>query len=156
MRKFLVVVDDSDEMFKALHYAALRAKHTGGTLVLLYIQEPPEYSHWLGVESMIQQEGAEQATARLQEVAMKAKKITGEMPEMIAREGDKPQAMLNLLKEDQTISIVVLGANHSSNNKTDGQGPILNHFLGRNGNALPVPITVIPGDLSFEQIDRIA
>ncbi|MGH7488781.1 MAG: universal stress protein, partial [bacterium] len=36
-RIFLVVVDDSQEMPVALRYAALRARHTGGRVALLYV-----------------------------------------------------------------------------------------------------------------------
>ena len=41
-RVFLVVVDESEELQTALHYAARRAAHTGGRLALLYVIEPSE------------------------------------------------------------------------------------------------------------------
>ncbi len=157
MRKFLVVVDDSPEMLKALHFAARRAEHTDGELVLLYINDAPEYSHWLGVEAIIQEEREEIAIARLQEVAVKAKKITGKDPEMIVREGEKPQTLMKLLDEDKSISIVVLGANTDPENQgKDGPGPILTYLMGRNASNLTHPITVIPSNLTFEEIDLIA
>ena len=48
-RIFLVVVDESPEMQKALRYACRRAKRTGGRVALLYVMEPPEGQQWGGV-----------------------------------------------------------------------------------------------------------
>ena len=36
-RKLLVVIDETPECAKAVHFAALRAAHTNGALVLLYV-----------------------------------------------------------------------------------------------------------------------
>ncbi|HAJ19919.1 MAG TPA: universal stress protein, partial [Rhodospirillaceae bacterium] len=52
-RVFLVVVDDSEEMQVAMRFACLRAKNTGGRVALLYVQEPAEFHHWLGVGELI-------------------------------------------------------------------------------------------------------
>lgn len=157
LRKFLVIVDDSEEMWKALHFAARRARHTNGELVLLYIQDTPEYSHWLGVEAIMEQEREEEANARLQEVAIQAQKEIGKPPELLIRIGDKAQAILKLLQEDKSISVLVLGANtKQEGSKYEGPGPILSYFMGRNSPALTVPITVIPGHLSFEEINFLS
>ena len=39
-RKFLVVVDDTPECLRALSYAARRAAHSTGAVVLLFVIEP--------------------------------------------------------------------------------------------------------------------
>ena len=156
-RKFLVVVDDTNEMLKALHFAALRAKHTDGDLVLLYIMDAPEYSHWLGVEAMMQEEQKEIAEAKLQEMAMKAKKITDKMPELLIREGEKAQTVMEVLAKDDSISILVLGANTDSKTyKSQGPGPILSYLSQKGCTEIKVPYTVIPDSLSLEDIERMA
>ena len=49
VRKFLLIVDDSQEVESALYYAASRIQHSSGTIVMLYVIEPQEYQHWMGV-----------------------------------------------------------------------------------------------------------
>ena len=55
-RKFLAVVDETPECERAVAYASKRAKSTGGVLVLLYVIEPGDFQHWLGVEKIMREE----------------------------------------------------------------------------------------------------
>ena len=51
-RKFLAVVDDTPECNKAIHYAARRVAAIDADLVLVYVIEPADFQHWLGVEDV--------------------------------------------------------------------------------------------------------
>ena len=53
-RIFLVVVDESPEMRKALRYACRRAKRTGGRVAMLYVLDPPEGQQWGAVVDLMQ------------------------------------------------------------------------------------------------------
>ena len=53
---FLVVLDDSKEMFNALRYAAQRSARTNGRVALLYTFETLEFSHWKAVEDIGEKE----------------------------------------------------------------------------------------------------
>ena len=64
-RKFLVVIDDTPECSRALLFAARRAEHTGGALVLLYVIVPGEFQHWVGVENIMRAEAMEEAEEAL-------------------------------------------------------------------------------------------
>ena len=55
-RKFLAIIDDTPECERAVAYASKRAKSTGGVLVLLYVIEPGDFQHWLGVEKIMREE----------------------------------------------------------------------------------------------------
>ncbi len=55
-RTFLVVVDDSEELRVALHFASRRAKRTGGRVSLLYVQQPAEFQHWMAVGDLMREE----------------------------------------------------------------------------------------------------
>ena len=48
-RKMLVMVDDSPEAEVALLFCASRIGHTSGSIVMLYVIEPQEFQHWMGV-----------------------------------------------------------------------------------------------------------
>ena len=86
-RVFLVVVDESEEMKNALRYACRRARNTRGRVALLYVIEPVEFQHWLGVERVMQEEARQQAEQTLQALAAKVQAETGKLPILHVREG---------------------------------------------------------------------
>ena len=62
-RKFLLVVDESQEVESALYYAASRVQRSTGSLVMLYVIEPGEYQHWAGVRQVQLDEETNKAKA---------------------------------------------------------------------------------------------
>ena len=62
-RKFLSIIDDTPECERAVAYASKRAESTGGMLVLLYVIEPGDFQHWLGVEKIMREEANAAARA---------------------------------------------------------------------------------------------
>ena len=60
-RKFLAIIDDTPECERAVAYASRRAKSTNGVLVLLYVIEPGDFQHWLGVEKIMREEATANA-----------------------------------------------------------------------------------------------
>jgi nucleotide-binding universal stress UspA family protein len=151
-RIFLVVVDESEEMQNALRYASRRARRTDGRVALLYVIEPAEFQHWLGVERVMQEEARQLAEETLQTLAAKVQAMTGRMPILHIREGRRRDELLALLEEEPDISILVLGtaSGHSD------PGPLVTYFVGSMGEKVRVPITLVPGHLSEEEIDHLS
>jgi nucleotide-binding universal stress UspA family protein len=150
-RIFLVVVDQTEEMQKALHFACRRALHTGGRVALLYVIEPAEFQHWLGVERVMQEEARQQAEQTLQALAAKVQAVTTKMPILYVREGRRRDELLALIKEEPTISLLVL----ATATGREGPGPLVTYLVGQLGGQLEVPITLVPGLLTEEQIDAV-
>src|SRR5690606_32382656 len=90
-RKFLVVVDEPPECESALAFAASRAQRTKGGLALLYVVEPGDFQHWLGVEEIAREEGLNKAKAVFRLFQRKLKNMGFEKleAEEIIREGKK-------------------------------------------------------------------
>ncbi len=154
-RKFLVAVDETPECESALAYAAARARSTHERLSLLYVVEPGNFQHWLGVEEIAREEGHAKARAVFRLFARKLKAMGYEdiEPEEIVREGMKGEEILKLIEEDPDIGILVLGASKDP----AGAGPLITWLAaGRAYATFPVPITVVPGHLSLEEIQAIA
>jgi len=156
-RKFLVVVDETPECENALAFAASRAQRTGGHLALLYVIEPGmEFQHWLGIEEVARDEGHNKARAVFRLFGRKLKAIGFEhlVPEEIVREGIKADEILALTEEDQDIGVLVLGASKDP----AGPGQLVTTLTGAAGHmgTFPVPITVVPGHLSIEEILALA
>jgi nucleotide-binding universal stress UspA family protein len=155
-RKFLVVVDETPECESALAFAASRAKRTKGQLALLYVVEPgAEFQHWLGVEEVAREEGLNKAKAvfRLFGRKLKAMGLEDIVPEEIVREGIKAEEISKTIEEDEDIGVLVLGASKDPS----GPGPLVSTLAGgRHAGTFPVPITIVPGHLSIEEILELA
>ena len=151
-RKFLAVVDNTPECRVALRYAARRAQHTSGIVTLLYVVLPADFQQWAGVERMMREEALQEAERQLHDAAKTVNDILGAMPELVIREGRPGDEIRGLLKEDRAISILVLAAGTAK----EGPGPLVSAIAGPSANAYPIPVTVVPGSLTDEQIDAIA
>jgi len=60
-KKFLIIIDESKELEKAIYFAAKRAIHTDGKLSLLYIVDPAVNAQWSRIENLIEQEATSEA-----------------------------------------------------------------------------------------------
>lgn len=150
-RVFLVVVDDSAERRVALRYAALRARKSGGRVALLRVIEPAGQIEWAGVGAMLAEERREEAEKLLSALAAEVNEITGGIPILLIREGEPRDELLSLLEEDPRISILVLAAAVGGS----GPGPLISALAGRYAHKLAVPMTIVPGDLSEEELERV-
>ena len=150
MRKFLVVLDDSKECLNAMRFAAMRAAKTGGGVEVLSIIPPEEFNHWIGVGDLMRAEAKERIEVHFEVFAKWMRDRQGVNPTLVIREGEVVPEILAQISEDPEIGILVLGA--STDKK--GPGPIVTQ-LSKNAGSLPIPITVVPGDLSKERLEAI-
>ncbi|CUH51074.1 universal stress protein [Shimia sp. R11_0] len=150
MRKFLVVLDESRECLNAMRFAAMRAAHTGGGVKILSVIPPEEFNHWIGVSDLMREEARERIEVHYEVFAKWMRDRQGVDPELKIREGEPVGEILSEIKEDAEIGVLVLGAG----NDRKGPGPLVSQ-LSRNSGSLPVPITVVPGDLTKEQLEAI-
>src|SRR5207302_635552 len=151
-RVFLVVVDETPEHRIAVRYAARRAAHTGGRLALLYVIEPAELQHFLAIEELAAAERREAAEALLQQLCDEIAPIAGAMPVVYIREGRRRDELLALIAEEPMISILVLAAGTGA----EGPGPLVSSLAGKAAARLRIPITIVPGGLSIEQVDALS
>ena len=145
-RKFLVVIDETPECERALTFAAYRVKRTGGTVVLMSVIQKPEFIG-LGVEDVLRAEAVEEAERNLDARLARIRDIGDVRSESVIREGNAAEEIERVIDQDQGIAILVLAASTSA----EGPGPLVMHFAGR-ANALPIPLTVVPGRMSDEEI----
>ncbi|NRA99330.1 MAG: universal stress protein [Rhodobacteraceae bacterium] len=151
MRKFMVVLDDSRECLNAMRFAAMRASHTGGGVQVLAVIPPEEFNHWLGVGNVMREEARERIVAHFEVFAKWMRDRQKIDPELIIREGEPVPEILAQIREDDEVGILVLGA--GSDKK--GPGPLVSQ-LTKSAGSLPVPITIVPGELSKERLEAIS
>ncbi|WP_164659469.1 universal stress protein [Tropicibacter sp. Alg240-R139] len=150
MRKFLVVLDDSRECLNAMRFAAMRASHTGGGVAVLSIIPPDEFNHWIGVGEVMREEARERIHAHYEVFAKWMRDKQHVEPELIIREGEALNEIIAQVQEDSEIGVLVLGAGTDKK----GPGPLVSQ-LSRSSGSLPIPITIVPGDLSKEKLEAI-
>ena len=62
------------------------------------------------------------------------------------------RAESSLFRGFPAISILVLGAGTGP----EGPGPLITYLTGRGASRLRIPITIVPGGLTLEQIDALS
>jgi uncharacterized protein (TIGR02186 family) len=152
LRVFLVVVDESPEMPVALYYASRRAERTGGRVALLRVI-PREESHGLAsVEALMREEAQQEAEQLLQRLAKSVVDEIGALPILYIKEGSSRDELMELVTHDPSISILVLAAGTGP----EGPGPLISFLATKGMSKLRIPVTIVPGNLTHEQIDAIS
>jgi nucleotide-binding universal stress UspA family protein len=150
MRKFLVVLDDSRECLNAMRFAAMRAAKTGGGVTILSIIPPEEFNHWIGVADVMREEARERIEVHYEVFAKWMRDRQNVDPELVIREGQAVDEIIAQVRDDPEIGVLVLGAGSGKK----GPGPLVTQ-LTRNAGSLPIPITIVPEDLSKERLEAI-
>lgn len=148
-RKFLVVVDKTPEHKVALRFATRRAQHTGGRVTLMCPAQLPDFQQWRGVEEIMRDEAHAEAEGMLYEAAKLVNELSGILPELVIPYGLATDCLFQLLKDDKAISILVL----ASGTGKEGPGPLVSMFTTA---VQAIPVTIVPGNFTNEQIDALA
>jgi nucleotide-binding universal stress UspA family protein len=150
--KFLVVIDDSPECDRALYFASRRALRIGTTVLMLRVIETHDHSQqWLGVADIMRAEAHEEANAVLDRHAARSAAMTGVMPQRVIREGEKAEELLKLIEDDEDIALLVLAAALGP----EGPGPLVSS-VSKNAGEFPIPIAIVPGHLTDEELDAVS
>jgi len=150
-RVFLVVIDESPELKLAVRYACRRAFRSQGRVALVHVTEPSGFGEWMGVKQRILDEARQQAEAMTQRIASEVQKLSGKLPMLFFREGDRREEVMRLIEEEPAISILVLAASTGPK----GPGPLVSALTTKFVGRLRVPVTIVPGHLSLEELEHI-
>ena len=151
MRTYLVVIDDTPEAEVALRFAARRAVKTGGGVEILSLIEPGEFIAFGGIQATMEEEARRHAEGLVTAAAGTLIQESGLRPAITVRAGEGPRVIRDLIAANADIAALVLGAA-----ATGAPGPLIAHFAGADAGALPVPVMIVPGSLTPEQIDRLS
>lgn len=150
--KYLIVIDETEECGRAIYFAARRAAHVGAGVTMLTFMDEVEQGHWLGVGDIMKAEAEDAASARLGAAAAQIREIAGIEAELLVRSGPAAESIRTLINEDQDISFLILAASASN----EGPGPLVSQLAGNSSGTFPVPVVIVPGDMTDEAIDAVA
>ena len=111
---------------------------------------PEEFQHWIGVADLMRAEARERIEAHFEVFAKWMRDKQGVNPNLIIREGDPVTEILAVVRDEPGIGVLVLGAGTDKS----GPGPLVTQMSKNSGN-LPIPITIVPGDMSKERLESI-
>ena len=151
-RVFLVIVDETEEMRTALRYACRRAQRTRGRVALLHVIEPAALQGWLGVGRLMDEEARAEAEQRMQMLAAEVYEQTGAIPTVHIRHGDPADELVALLREEPSISLLVLATASGSG----APGPLVTWLMGSLGRKVRIPVTLVPGELAPAEVDALS
>ena len=150
--KCLVIVDDTAEWDRAVYYASRWAIRVGGGVVMLRVIEIEDQNQqWLGVADIMRAEAEDAANEALDRAAGRANGIAAITPERVIREGDPTEQILDVIDKDVDIAMLVLAANPGP----EGPGPLIS-MMAQAAGSFPIPVTIVPGDLSDADIDGLS
>jgi nucleotide-binding universal stress UspA family protein len=150
--KFMVVVDETPECERAIRFAARRAARLGASMLMVAVTEPPESFEWLGVGDAMRAEAEEEAIGRLDAAAATARAAAGVEPERMVRLGEPAAEILEVIREDEDVAFLVLATGSGG----EGPGLLVSAIAGQAAAAFPIPVVIVPGGLSDEEIDALA
>jgi hypothetical protein len=74
------------------------------------------------------------------------------MPVIHIREGKRSEELASLLQEEHGVSLLVLATATGSNNP----GPLVTYLMSNLGRKIRIPVTLVPGELTPEEIDLVS
>ena len=149
-RIFLVVVDNSSELHQALYYAARRAATADGEVALFRCIEPLEGQLWGGVSHIMELEAEQESKKLLLELSTYCENLGTTKPRTYLKKGNTSDELIKLINNEKRITVLVLGASVETGNP----GPLIN-FVMNASFVSRIPITIVPGNLTDEQIDAL-
>ncbi len=152
-RVLLCVLDETEELDIALEYAAVRSRRTGARVGLLYVMDQADsFQHWAAVGDLMREEARVEAERRLLDAAAQVRRISGLTPIFYIREGERAEETIEQIHDDPDIAFLILAANTG----TQGPGPLISQITGKAIGSLHIPVVIVPGNMSDEEIKSFA
>lgn len=150
-RIFLVVVDETEELSAAIRYACNRARRTGGRVALMCAYDTDkELGTFAFVGNAIDNDARAAADTAVARHAAVVRAITRREPEVFIRKGNRREELFKLVAEHPEINMLVLAAAPGAR-----PGPLVEAVTGKYAGKISTPVTIVPGDLTEADIDRL-
>ena len=111
-------------------------------------------AHWSGAREEIARQQREEAEALLNRLGEEAMARSGAAPVFLIETGDAQSAIKKVVAADPDIKILVLAAGTGSR----GPGPLVSAIIknGAQVGGRKLPVTIVPGELTEDEIEDLA
>lgn len=149
---YLVCANEKKHSEVALRFACKRAARHNASITLLYVINPMDYNTVFSVADVIKEDRREQAKTLLNDLTKKVALWCGQPVHTVIREGKIAEEIVAEINSNERISLLLLGV---SADGSSTKGKLLPQLSNELGNSYHIPLLLIPGNLTDEQIDRL-
>jgi nucleotide-binding universal stress UspA family protein len=146
---YLVCVSKEPYSRVALQFAcSLVDRDKNAAISILHVMEPADYQSFGSVAEKMRQERRNDAEKLLHELAHDVvdSKMT---PIFMVREGLIEEEIMKVIEEDNSIQMLIVGAA----SETGAKSKIIPPLVSQIGTKLLIPILIVPGNLTEQQIE---
>lgn len=147
---YLVCVDENPESLLALKLAGMKAHAGGGHVVLLHVLPPLDFTGAPGVDERMRSEQRMAAERLLADMAVEASAWC--TPGVLLREGQVGEEILACAMEYMQAGMLVLGWPEAGS----GRGRLLAWLVAQPASKLFMPLLLVPGHLTDQQLQALA
>ena len=146
--KYLVCVDHRPESWAALRLGCLKAQARGGKVDVLHIIAPADFQTLGAVADRMREERRKEGEQLLAKLANDAATLYGIAPNIILREGETGDEIIEASLQDPDIIMVVIGIaqQHAS------RGSLAAWLAAQRGSRMFTPLLMVPGNLTDQQL----
>lgn len=151
--KVLVCVDKNEESRIAVRFAAWKAKKTNGVLEILHVIEPPsDLQGFASLADKMKDERREETEGLLQSLADEAHKACEITPILMVQEGEIVEQIITAVEDDMEINLLIL----ASAPESQRYSKLISQLSNQSGKKLTIPMMIIPGNLTDQQIEELS
>lgn len=149
--KFLVCVDQHEESVAALKFACMKAITSAATVDIIHVLPPADFQTLGAVADRISEERRSEGEGLLKKLSEEVEQLYGVSPGLILREGSTGDEILKTISELSNISVLIVGTAHHMR----GRGKLGAWLAQQLGQKLFIPLLMVPGNLTEEQIQAL-
>jgi len=149
--KFLVCVDQHEESVAALKFACLKAFTRGAVVDIVHILPPADFQTLGMIADRMNEERRAEGEILLKRLSSEAVEHYGITPGLILREGSTGDELLKLISEMADVSVLIVGTAHHMK----GRGKLAAWLAQQLGQKLFIPLLMVPGNLTDDQIKAL-
>jgi K+-sensing histidine kinase KdpD len=147
----IVCIDTTNASETALRYACYKAKTTGFSVQILAVMEASHKNLLFGAKA-IGNEKRQLLEKHIKKLISSVCKETDVTPSVSVREGDIATEIIRELKFTPDCAMLVFGKSHNSLS----DNTVLPKIVQKIGKKIHAPITIVPENLSYEFLQRMA
>ncbi|MDX2112623.1 MAG: universal stress protein [Alphaproteobacteria bacterium] len=148
--KYLVCVDQREECLAALRLVCLKALARSGCVDMLHVTPPADFQTLGTIADRIREERRGEAGQLLARLADECQQQLGLRPGIVLREGAIGEEIIAAATADPDAIMVVIGTSHSG-----ARGSLAAWLANQLGTKLPIPLLMVPGNLTQQQLAQL-
>ncbi len=144
---YLLCVNDAEYSKVALKFAGRMAKRKKARIIMLHVTEPTDFQSFGAIANKIKAETEKSAHKLLNNLT---KEIDTEVI-LMHKEGFIGEEIVKVAEENHDIDLLIVGAAAETGSKSKTLQPLVANI----GSKIMIPMIIIPGNLTDQQIDLL-